>query len=97
MFDQFLTRIFSSWIVLAILVLILLALAEFGCRMGLARSRAKPEESKDGGSVPTARLTLLRLLLGFSFAMAVNRQHADAGQTPDPSSTDRLATAKMPL
>jgi hypothetical protein len=69
--DQFLTRIFSSWIV-AILVLILLALAEFGCRMGLARSRAKPEEGKDGGSVPTARLTLLGLLLGFSFAMAVS-------------------------
>ena len=93
MLDQFLTRIFSSWLVFAILAVALLALAEFGWRGGLARSPAKPEESEDGGSVPTARLTLL----GFSFAMAVSRQHADADQTPDPSSTDRLATAKMPL
>ena len=97
MLDQFLSRVFSSWMVLAVLVVVLLALSEFGWRMGLVHSRAKPEKSKDGGSVPTARLTLLGLLLGFSFAMAVSRQHADADQTPDPSSTDRLATAKMPL
>jgi hypothetical protein len=93
MLDQFLSRVFSSRTVLAVLLVVLLALSEFGWRMGLARSPAKPEESEDGGSVPTARLTLL----GFSFAMAVSRQHADADQTPDPSSTDRLATAKMPL
>ena len=44
-----------------------------GGACGLARSRAKPEKNKDGGSVPTAVLTLLGLLLGFSFAMAVSR------------------------
>jgi hypothetical protein len=97
MLDQFLSRVFSSWMVLAVLVVVLLALSEFGWRMGLVQSRAKPEKSKDGGNVPTARLTLLGLLLGFSFAMAVRRQYADADQTPDPPSTDRLATAKMPL
>ena len=73
MLDQFLTRIFSSWLVFAVLALTLLALAEFGWRVGLARSRAKPAKKKDGGSVPTAVLTLLGLLLGFSFAMAVSR------------------------
>lgn len=73
MLDQFLSRIFSSWMMLLVLVVVLLALSEFGWRMGLARSRAKPEKTKDGGSVPTAVLTLLGLLLGFSFAMAVSR------------------------
>jgi hypothetical protein len=73
MLDQFLGRIFSSWMVLVILVVVLLALSEFGWRVGLARSRAKPEKTKDGGSMPTAVLTLLGLLLGFSFAMAVSR------------------------
>ena len=55
MLDQFLTRIFSSWLVFAILALILLALAEFGWRVGLARTRSKLEKNKDAGSVPTAR------------------------------------------
>ena len=73
MLDQFLTRIFSSWLVFAILTVALLALAEFGWRVGLSRSRAKPERAKDVGGVPTAVLTLLGLLLGFSFAMAVSR------------------------
>lgn len=59
--------------VLVILVVVLLALSEFGWRVGLARNRARPEKTKDGGSVPTAVLTLLGLLLGFSFAMAVSR------------------------
>jgi hypothetical protein len=69
MLDQFLGRIFSRWMVLVILVVVLLPLSEFGWRVGLTRSRAKPEKTKDGGSVPTAVLTLL----GFSFAMAVSR------------------------
>ena len=73
MLDQFLTRIFSSWLVFAILTVALLALAEFGWRVGLARSRANPENTKGVGGVPTAVLTLLGLLLGFSFAMAVSR------------------------
>jgi len=53
MLDQFLTRIFSSWLVFAILTVALLALAEFGWRVGLSRSRAKPERAKDVGGVPT--------------------------------------------
>src|SRR6266487_4928123 len=73
MLDQFLSWIFSSWMVLALLVVVLLTLSEFGWRVGLGHSRAKPEKSKDGGSVPAAVLTLLGLLLGFTFAMAVNR------------------------
>jgi hypothetical protein len=39
MLDQFLTWIFSSWLVFAILAVVLLALEEFGWRVGLARSR----------------------------------------------------------
>src|SRR6266576_6532193 len=73
MLDQFLSRIFSSWLVFAILAVVLLALSEFGWRVGLARSRAKPEKAGDSGSVPAAVLTLLGLLLGFTFAMAVSR------------------------
>jgi hypothetical protein len=73
MLDQLLSRIFSSWIVFVILAVVLLALSEFGWRIGLARSRAKPEKTKNGGSVPAAVLTLLGLLLGFTFAMAVSR------------------------
>jgi len=73
MLDQFLSRIFSSWMVFVILAIVLLALSEFGWRTGLARSRAKPEKTQNGGSVPAAVLTLLGLLLGFTFAMAVSR------------------------
>jgi hypothetical protein len=73
MLDQFLTRIFSSWLVFAILTVALLALAEFGWCVGLSRSRTNPERAKDVGGVPTAVLTLLGLLPGFSFAMAVSR------------------------
>jgi hypothetical protein len=69
MLDQFLSRIFSSWLVFAILAVVLLALSEFGWRVGLARSRLKPGQIKDGGGVPAAVLTLLGLLLGFTFAM----------------------------
>ena len=73
MLDEFLSRIFSTWLVFAILVVVLLPFSEFGWRVGLARSRAKPGQTKEGGSVPAAVLTLLGLLLGFTFAMAVSR------------------------
>jgi len=77
MLDQFLSQIFSNqWIVFAALVVLLVGLSEFGWRVGVAHSRAKPEKIKDGGSVPAAVLTLLGLLLGFSFAMAVSRYEA---------------------
>src|SRR4029453_8915610 len=78
MLDQFLSQIFSNhWIVFAILVVLLISLSEFGWRVGVAHSRTKPEKTKDGGNnVPAAVLTLLGLLLGFSFAMAVSRYEA---------------------
>jgi hypothetical protein len=46
MLDQFLSWFFSSWMVFPVLVVALLALSEFGWRVGLARSRTKSE--KDG-------------------------------------------------
>ena len=73
MLDQFLSRIFSSWIVFAILAVVLLALSEFGWRVGLCTQPAQTGTMKDGGSVPAAVLSLLGLLLGFTFAMAVSR------------------------
>jgi len=73
MLNQFLSWMFSTWLVFPILVIVLLGLSEFGWRVGLARSRTKPEKTRDFGSVPAAVLTLLGLLLGFTFAMAVSR------------------------
>src|SRR4030095_8696259 len=77
MLEQFLGQIFSNqWIVFATLVALLVGLSEFGWRMGVAHSRAKPEKTKDGAGVHAAVLTLLGLLLAFSFAMAVSRYEA---------------------
>ena len=74
MLDRTLGQILSrESIVFAALVVVLVGVSEFGWRVGVARTRAKPQEAKDGGSVPAAVLTLLGLLLGFSFAMAVAR------------------------
>lgn len=44
--------------------------------MGLARSRKKSGEAKDSGTVRSAVLALLGLLLGFSFAIAGSRHEA---------------------
>ena len=38
MLDQFLSWVFSSWIVFPILVAFLMGLSEFGWRVGLART-----------------------------------------------------------
>ena len=76
MLDHLLSWIFSSWMVFAILAVVLPALSEFGWRMGVAHSRVKSDKRRDGGSVPAAVLTLLGLLLGFTFAMAVGRHDA---------------------
>jgi hypothetical protein len=77
MLDQFPGQILSNqWIVFATLVVLLVGLSEFGWRVGVAHSRAKPEKTKDGSGVQAAVLTLLGLLLGFSFAMAVSRYEA---------------------
>ena len=77
MLDQIFGRISSSqWIVFAVLVILLVGLSELAWRMGIASSRKKSEADKDGGTVRSAVLALLGLLLGFSFAIAGARQEA---------------------
>ena len=77
MLDQIFSRIFSSqWIVFVTLVILLVGLSELAWRIGLARSRRKSKESKDTGTVRSAVLALLGLLLGFSFAIAGARHEA---------------------
>lgn len=75
MLDTFLGRVFANqWSVFGIVTLLLLALAEAGCRFGLASRRRNPDAATGhSGSVQGAVLGLLGLLLGFSFAMAVGR------------------------
>ena len=71
MLDQIFGRISSSqWIVFAVLVILLVGLSELAWRMGIASSRKKSEADKDSGTVRSAILALLGLLLGFSFAIA---------------------------
>jgi len=76
--EEFLANIFvNQWAVFAIVTLFLLALAEAGCRFGLAYRRRNPDAAAGhSGSVQGAVLGLLGLLLGFSFAMAVGRYDA---------------------
>src|SRR5215472_3094266 len=77
MLDQISGRISSSqWIVFLALVILLVGLSELAWRLGLARSRKKPVEEKDSGTVRSAVLALLGLLLGFSFAIAGARYEA---------------------
>jgi hypothetical protein len=72
MFDQIFGRMFASqWIVFVGLVILLVGLSELAWRMGLASSREKSEGAKDSGTVRSAVLALLGLLLGFSFAIAL--------------------------
>jgi hypothetical protein len=71
MLDQIFGRLFSSqWIVFASLLILLVGLSELAWRVGLASSRKKSEADKDSGTVRSAVLALLGLLLGFSFAIA---------------------------
>src|SRR5438445_13340942 len=77
MLDQIFGRISSSqWIVFLALVILQVGLAELAWRMGFARSRRKSDEEKDSGTVSSAVLALLGLLLGFSFAIAASRNEA---------------------
>jgi hypothetical protein len=77
MLDQFFGRISASqWIVFASLVILLVGLSELGWRIGFARSRARSKTDKNGGTVRSAVLALLGLLLGFSFAIAGSRHEA---------------------
>jgi hypothetical protein len=74
MLDQIFGRMFASqWIVFVGLVILLVGLSELAWRMGLASSREKSEGAKDSGTVRSAVLALLGLLLGFSFAIAAVR------------------------
>ena len=77
MLDQLFGRFFSSqWIVFASLLILLVSLSELAWRMGFASSRKKSEADKDSGTVRSAVLALLGLLLGFSFAIAGSRHEA---------------------
>ena len=71
MLDQIFGRFLSSqWIVFASLLILLIGLSELAWRIGFACSRMKSEADKDSGTVRSAVLALLGLLLGFSFAIA---------------------------
>lgn len=77
MLDQIFGRLFlSQWIVFAVLLVLLVGLSELAWRMGLASSPKMSEADKDSGTVKSAVLALLGLLLGFSFALAGQRHEA---------------------
>src|ERR1700757_2501920 len=77
MLDQIFGRLFSSqWIVFLILVILLIGLSELAWRIGTARGPKKSDAGKDSGTVRSAVLALLGLLLGFSFAIAATRHEA---------------------
>jgi len=77
MLDQIFGQLFSSqWIVFVAVVILLVGLCELAWRIGLAGSRKKSEADKDSGTVRSAVLALLGLLLGFSFAIAASRNEA---------------------
>jgi hypothetical protein len=67
----------NEWLFLLTVIVIVLAAAEVGVRIGLTlhRSRDEARRSQIGG-VQSAVLGLLGLLLGFTFAMGVNRYDA---------------------
>ena len=77
MLDQLFGRLLlNQWIVFAVLLIVLVGLSELAWRMGLARGRKKSEPDHDSGTVRSAVLALLGLLLGFSFALAGARHEA---------------------
>src|SRR2546430_11575896 len=80
MLDQIFGQLFSSqWIVFVAVVILLVGLCELAWRIGLAGSRKKSEADKDSGTVRSAVLALLGMLLGFSFAIAAARNQARRG------------------
>jgi hypothetical protein len=77
MLDQLFGRLFSSqWVAFLILVILLIGLSELAWRIGSARGPKKSEADKESGTVRSAVLALLGLLLGFSFAIAAARHEA---------------------
>lgn len=75
MVDDLLTNAFSSiWVALGVTVLVLLAMTEAGYRVGTRIQAAKGTGYKEQiGAIQGAVLGLLGLLLGFTFAMALQR------------------------
>jgi hypothetical protein len=64
----------NQWVLLPLAIVILLGLAEAGYRLGLKLHASNDEARRSQvGGVQGAVLGLLGLLLGFTFAMAVNR------------------------
>jgi hypothetical protein len=57
-------------------VILLVGFSELAWRIGVARGQKKSEADKDSGTVRSAVLALLGLLLGFSFAIAGARHEA---------------------
>ena len=77
MLDQAFGQLFlNQWVVFAVLLILLVGFSELAWRIGLAGSRKKLEADKDSGTVRSAVLALLGLLLGFSFALAGTRHEA---------------------
>jgi hypothetical protein len=76
--DEFLSYIFrNQWVVFIVPALLLIGGAEFGFRLGLHLYASQDEARKAQiGGIQGAVLGLLALLLGFTFAMAVNRYEA---------------------
>jgi hypothetical protein len=75
MMDDILARLFSSELAVFLVVMsLMLAFAEIGFRLGL-RLHVRKDEARKGqiGAIQGAVLGLLGLLLGFTFAMAVDR------------------------
>jgi hypothetical protein len=78
---NFLARIFEhEWLVFLLLVVLMFAFADGGYRLGLRLHAAKDEARKGQiGAIQAAVLGLLGLLLGFTFAMAVERYETRRG------------------
>jgi hypothetical protein len=64
----------GEWVIFTLLALLFAGFAEIGFRLGWHLHPTKDAASKDlRGGIQTARLGLVGLLLGFTFAMAVGR------------------------
>lgn len=81
MIDDILARIFGNLLAIFILIMVLmLAFAEVGFRLGLGLHTTKDAARKvQIGGIQGAVLGLLGLLLGFTFAMAVDRYDTRRG------------------
>jgi hypothetical protein len=81
MIDDVLARLFSSELaVILVIMSLMLACAEIGFRLGLRLHLTKDEARKGQiGGIQGAVLGLLGLLLGFTFAMAVQRYDTRRG------------------